>query len=81
MSQEAKMLKMLRKAGQRGVENYKFPANKILRYSARINDLRQDGYNILCERVRLPNGRATNIFRYVLVEEGRTPWWKLTREK
>lgn len=69
LSQESKILKMLRKAGQRGVANHEFPKRRILRYSARIGDLRADGYNIICERVYLPNGRATNVFKYILVEE------------
>lgn len=69
MSQTSKVLKMLRKAGQRGVMNYEFPKKRILRYSARIGELRNDGYNIIAERVKLPNGRATNVFRYILIEE------------
>lgn len=80
ISQNARILKMLRKAGSKGVPNYKFPAHRILKYNARITDLRHEGYNITCERQYLPNGRATSVFNYMLIEE-RTPWWKLTREK
>lgn len=41
---------------------------KILRYSARIGDLRKQGYDIFCERVVLPNGRSTGVFKYFLIE-------------
>ena len=66
-SQNTKVLKMLKKAGQRGVPNYKFPESHILRYSARIGDLRKD-YDIICER-EYHHGHATGIFRYILVTE------------
>lgn len=69
MSQTSTILKMLRKAGKRGVPNYKFPQKNCLRYSARIGELRAQGYNIYCERVVLPNGRATGVFNYILLEE------------
>jgi hypothetical protein len=80
MSQEAKLLSMLRKAGKHGVPNYRFPEAKILRYSARIGDLRNEGYDIICERVKLPNGRSTGVFKYILVEpeEKKSLWQKLT---
>lgn len=69
LSQEARILKMLRKAGKRGVENYQFPKHRILRLSARLGELRQQGYNIYCERQYLPNGRATSVWKYYLVED------------
>lgn len=69
LPQTSKIIKMLWKAGKRGVYNYEFPKHGILRYSARINELRADKYNILCERVYLNNGRATNVFRYTLINE------------
>jgi len=68
MSQTSKILKMLEKAGSRGVMNYQFPRNNILRYSARIGELRADGYNIIAERIKLKNGRSTNVYRYVLIK-------------
>lgn len=68
LSQTGKVLKMLRKAGKRGVENHKFPEARILRYSARIAELRQEGHNIYCERVFI-RGKATGIFKYYLTEE------------
>lgn len=72
MSQTTKLLQMLRQNKIRGVENYKFPQRQILRYSARIADLRADGYNIYCERVVI-NGRATGTFKYYLIEEEDKP--------
>ena len=77
LPQTSKIIKLLWRAGKRGVPNYEFPKHGILRYSARINELRADGYDILCERQYLPNGRATNIFRYTLIEEDQTKkWWQ-----
>lgn len=69
MTQEQRILTLLRKAGSKGVANYEWPQNRILRASARIGELRKDGYNIYCVREYLPNGRATNVFRYYLNEE------------
>lgn len=77
MSQSSTIIKMLRKAGQRGVYNYQFPEARILRYSSRIRELRADGYNIVCERIKLPNGRVTSVFRYILIEEVlKKKWWQ-----
>lgn len=69
LTQQSKILKMLRKAGSKGVPNYKFPQNQILRYSSRIRELRQDGYDIQVERQLLKNGRYSNVFIYYLNEE------------
>lgn len=69
MSQTTKVLTMLKRAGQRGVMNYEFPRKRILRYSARLGDLRNEGYNIIAERVKLKNRRSTNVFRYILIKE------------
>lgn len=69
LSQEEQILRMLRKAGSRGVANHEFPKHRILRYSARLGELRNEGYNIYCERQKLPNGRATNVFKYYLIED------------
>lgn len=67
LSQADKILKQLRDAGSRGVENYKL-AEYNLGYRGRITELRQDGYNIYCERQRI-NGRATGVWIYYLTEE------------
>lgn len=69
-SQQTKVLRALRKAGQRGVPNYWFPEHRILRLSARLGELRAEGYNIVAERQYLPNGRATNVWNYILIEDG-----------
>lgn len=75
LTQQEQVIKLLRKAGSKGVPNYAWYQNRILRPSARIGELRADGFNIYCERERLPNGRATNVFRYYLIED-KKPWWK-----
>ena len=75
MSQSTKLLNMLRKSGKHGIENYKFPQQGILRYSARIADLRAEGFNIYCERLVI-KGRATGTYKYFLIEEEKKPWWK-----
>lgn len=77
--QTAKMLKMLKKAGNRGIENHVFPRHGMLRYSSVISDLRDAGYVITVERKYLKNGRASNVYIYRLVEEKKTPWWNLAR--
>lgn len=66
-TQNSKVYKML-KNSKRGVENYRFPQAGILRYSARINDLRKDGHNILTER-QIINGRHTGVYKYYLLDE------------
>ena len=65
---------MLRKAGKHGLENYKFPQQGILRYSARIADLRAEGFNVYCERV-VVDGRHTGTFKYFLIEEKPKSSW------
>lgn len=67
-SQHTKIIKMLRKNNKYGLPNYKFPEARILKYSSRISELRQDGHNIIAEREWI-NGRATGVFRYFLIEE------------
>lgn len=67
LSQSERILKQLRDAGSKGVENYKL-AEYNLGYRGRITELRQDGYNIYCERQRI-NGRATGVWVYYLTEE------------
>jgi len=75
INQTSRILKMLYRAGSKGVPNYAFYQNRILRPSARIGELRADGYNITAERQYLPNGRATNVWHYVLYEETNKKWW------
>lgn len=66
LSQAEKIIKQLREAGSKGVPNYTL-ANYNLGYRGRITELRQDGYNIYCERQRI-NGRATGVWLYYLNE-------------
>ena len=75
MTQATEVLKMLRKAKSRGVYNYQFPQNQILCYTKRISELRAEGFNIILENVKLPNGRSTGTNKYILIEE-KKPWWK-----
>lgn len=72
LSQEAKVLRAIKLSGNKGFPNYKFPQMGVLRYSARIGDLRKEGHNIYCERVRR-NGRATGTFLYFLNDETDEP--------
>jgi hypothetical protein len=67
ISQEQTIINMLRKAGNKGVENFKFPQRHILKYSSRISDLRNDGVNIYCER-QYRKGRATGVWKYYINE-------------
>jgi len=66
MSQSARLLKMLQKAGKKGIENHKFPKHGILRYSARIADLRKEGHDIRPDRVYNWRGKATGTYKYIL---------------
>lgn len=40
-----------------------------LKYTSVISELRKDGYNIVAIRQKLSNGRASNTWRYLLVDE------------
>lgn len=75
LTQQEQVLQLLRKAGNKGVPNYALYQHRILRPSARIGELREEGFNIYCEREYLQNGRATNVYRYYLIEEKKR-WWK-----
>lgn len=66
MSQEQRVLQMLRRRPVLGVKNYEFTNAGILRYSARIGNLRKQ-YHITCERL-YRKGKATGTFIYKLVE-------------
>jgi hypothetical protein len=63
MSQRLRVLQLLRHAGDRGVTNGEFVDWRILRYSARIHQLREEG----CE-IRTEAGPGSRV-RYVLVSE------------
>jgi hypothetical protein len=69
MSQNSKIIKELRKAGNKGVTNKQL-SDISLKYSSRIAELRQDGYNIYAERQRFfMSKRLSNTWRYYLIEE------------
>lgn len=76
VGQEAKMIQMLRKAHSHGVANYKFQDQRILCYTKIISNLRKDGFNIVKERVMLPNGRSTGVYKYILIEDRKRKWWQ-----
>jgi hypothetical protein len=40
-----------------------------LKYTSVISSLRKDGHNIIAIRMTLPNGRVTNTYNYVLLNE------------
>ena len=65
LSQEQRVLRTLIKADTFGVTNYQL-SRLALKYTSVISDLRKDGHNIVCVRERLPNGRASNTYRYYL---------------
>lgn len=67
LSQAGKILKALRAAGDKGVENYKL-ARLSLKYSCRITELRQEGYSIIAER-QMVRGRWTGTWKYYLTGE------------
>lgn len=81
LSQEGIVLRALRKAGKHGVANYKFPELRVLCYTKVISDLRKDGYNITRERVKLPNGKSTQVHKYFLMEEDESWFKSLWRKK
>jgi len=53
------------KNSRRGVTNWEL--SKIaLKYTSVISELRKDGHNIIAERQLLPNGKASNTWKYFL---------------
>lgn len=64
VTQSQRIINLLKAAGNKGVPNYKL-AEYNLGYRGRITELRQDGYNIYCERQRI-NDRATGVWIYYL---------------
>lgn len=68
MTKSQRVLKELKKHKKHGVANYKL-SRLALNYTKVISNLREDGHNIQAVRVWLKNGRATNTFKYYLIEE------------
>lgn len=65
-NQAKKILRLIRQSGEAGVPNYRL-AQISLKYSSRISELRQDGWNIEARRV-FRNGKATGTFVYYIPE-------------
>lgn len=68
LTQQSKVLRAIRDSGSYGVENWKL-SRIALKYTSVISDLRKDGYNIVAERQKLKNGRASGTWKYYLNEE------------
>ena len=60
MNQKHRIIEWLRERGSVGVNNYEFPQRYILNYKARLDELREEGYNIKTIKVE------GNVWRYVL---------------
>lgn len=69
LTQQTKILRAVKDAGPFGVENWKL-SRIALCYSKRLQELREDGYNIVAERQRLKNGKLSNTWKYILIGEG-----------
>ena len=65
LTQEQRILRALIKADTFGLTNYQL-SKLALKYTSVISDLRKNGHNIICVREKLPNGRASNTYRYYL---------------
>lgn len=63
-SQKERVLSLLKNAGKQGVMNYTFYQLKspILRASARVYELRKEGYNIETEQIK------KGYYKYILRE-------------
>jgi hypothetical protein len=68
LTQGSRVLKAIKSSGNRGVENWKL-SRLALKYTSVISELRKDGHNIIAERQYLKNGRASNTYRYFLIDE------------
>lgn len=69
LSQTAQILHALERS-KNGVANHEL-SHISLRYGARLNDLRKQGYNIIGIRQYI-NGKATGTWRYWLGEKDAT---------
>jgi hypothetical protein len=68
---------MLREAGLVGIKNYEFPQHFILNYKARLDELREKGFDIKTIRV------DGSVWKYVLNEPGmvKKESWQSKRKK
>lgn len=68
-TQTGRILQLLKENKVHGVTNYQL-SRISLNYTKRISELRlEEEHNIITTRDRLKNGRASNTYRYFLVEE------------
>lgn len=75
--QQLRFAKYMNKYGRKGVTNHELARQGFLRYSHYIQICRTlYDMQIITERQYLPNGRATNVYKYYYIPEKRTPWWK-----
>lgn len=77
--QQKVVMSLMRIAGKSGVYNYEFARQNILRYSARIDELRELGVKIRTVRVKV------GVFKYILEEylkeKPARPSWQSERRK
>lgn len=72
--QQKIVMSLLHTAGKTGVYNYEFARQNILRYSARIDELREQGIKI--KTVRISAGVFKYILEYYLKEEPNKKSWQ-----
>jgi len=69
ISQHARILNALKKNGKHGIKNSWFHQHHILCHTARISELRAEGYTIVAEQQRDWRGKATGTFKYFLRDD------------
>lgn len=75
-SQKQKIVEWLLTRGSEGIKNYEFGQQFILNYKARLDELREDGFNIKTIRVK------DNVWKYVLEEKiTKTSWQEKKRQE
>lgn len=62
-SQATRVLRYLQARGRYGVKNHEFVDQNILRYGARITELRQNGYHIKAQY------KGNGVYLYTLIDE------------
>jgi len=77
MNQKTRIIYLLRQRGQSGMYNYEFPGQFILRAAARVEELREEGYNIKTEQV------SKGKWKYILIENkvSKPSWQDLKRKE
>lgn len=65
-TQTGKILALVKSPG--GAYNFEL-SRVALCYQKRVQELRESGHNIACERQYLKNGRASNTYKYYLIGE------------